>query len=251
MGEPRGELVKQLRRQVEWLEEHWLWLVRTRIIEGQEDVLARPRALDVGCGPGYVLEVLSADMDIVGVDRDPDMVAMGRGRGLDVREGDAGALPFDNGEFDLAFCSFLLMWVDDPAAVLAEMARVSRRWVVCLAEPDYGGRIDHPEGLARLGDLLVKGLQAQGADPLMGRRLRGLMSAIGLEAEVGIHPGGWSTDRLREETEAEWRFVEGVVGSLADEEELGRIRSAWDDALEKGALFQFCPTFYAFGKKKR
>jgi SAM-dependent methyltransferase len=43
-----------------------------------------------------------------------------------VRDGLAGAIPFDDGAFDAGVCAGLLCSVEDPAAALGELARVIR-----------------------------------------------------------------------------------------------------------------------------
>jgi SAM-dependent methyltransferase len=195
------------------------------------------------------MDVLAQMLDVQGIDIDPVAVAEGRRRGLEVREADAHSLPFENGSFDLAYCSFLLLWVDDPVKVLSEMTRVSRHWVVCLAEPDICARVDFPEELSPLARIAEEGVRGEGGDPMVGRKLRSLFKACGLEAEVGVHPGVWGIDKLREESEAEWRYLELTAQDVDGRARLSELRPVWDRALEDGSLFQFNPVFYAFARK--
>jgi SAM-dependent methyltransferase len=181
------------------------------------------------------MEVLGDRLSVTGVDLDPDMVAVCQARDLEVVEGNAYHLPFDDGAFDVVYCTFLIMWLDEPGRALAEMARVSRRWVLCLAEPDFGARIDHPEGLADVRDLVVEGFRARGADPFMGRKLRQLYSTEGLRVEVGFHPGVWDI------------LVKAAPDM--DPARMVRIRTAWEDALEDGTAFSFNPIFWAIGER--
>ncbi len=243
----RPELNRQLKRQALWLRESWLWLLRTRILEKEPSRLS---ALDVGCGPGYVMEVLASDMNVKGVDVDPAMVSEGKARGLSIAPGRAEELPYEDGSFDLVYCTFLLLWVKDPAKVVFEMKRVSRKWVACLAEPDFGARLDYPEGLSPLKELVVKGMKAEGGDPYIGRKLRSVFSKVGLSAEVGAHLGVWGIEKLREETPGEWKWIQMTAAPTFDSKlQLERIRSEWDKALGDGSLFQFNPVFYALAKK--
>jgi SAM-dependent methyltransferase len=194
------------------------------------------------------MDALSDRLDVSGVDLDTDMIAASTARGLEVSEANAYDLPFEDGAFDIVFCTFLLMWLDDPGRALAEMVRVSRRWTLCLAEPDFGARIDHPEGLAEVRDMVVQGFRARGADPYMGRKLRELYVGAGMTAEIGIHPGVWDTERLREEFADEWGYlVKAATG--ADPGALELIRQAWEDALETGTALSFNPIFYALGRR--
>jgi len=247
--ECRDAIENQLRRQAEWLKESWLWLLRTKVISGTGP---NPAALDVGCGPGYVMDAFAKELGILveGVDRDPDMAEACRVRGLKSGLAEAESLPFPDESFSIAYCTFLLLWAREPVRVLREMKRVSKDWVLCLAEPDYGGRLDYPEGLEGLKDILAEGLQKEGADPYIGRKLPNLFSEAGLRAEVGVHPGVWDIERLKREQAGEWRWVEtsARLGGIG-KDRLEAYRGKWLEALDRGTLFQFNPVFYALARK--
>lgn len=248
MAWTQKEMDRQLSRQSMWLRESWMWLLEQRVLKkwtGHK----RPTALDVGCGPGFVMEALWEDLDVRGIDIDPAAVGEARGRGLDVREADAHALPFGDGSFDIAYCSFLLLWVRDPVKVVSEMARVSRDWVVCLAEPDMGARIDYPDELRPVAGMVREGVAAEGGDPLIGRKLRSVFKEAGLDADIGAHPGVWGIEKLREESEAEWRYLELTAEDAGRSEALAALKPAWDRAVREGTLFQHNPVFYAFARK--
>jgi SAM-dependent methyltransferase len=246
MKQGRGSS-RQLARQRGWLIEHWRYLLRQRVLPRFEG--RTPTCLDVGCGPGLVMESLADLMRVQGLDHDRDMVEGCRARGLQATLGRAEELPYEDASFDVVYCSFLLVWVEDPLAVLKEMLRVSKGQVLCLAEPDYAARVDHPPELAELTYLIVDGTKRAGGDPCMGRKLRSLFSELGMEAEIGIHPGAWSLERLRAESEAEWEWAKGMVGD-APEDRMRHLRGVWDRALAEGTLFQHNPIFYALGKGK-
>ena len=92
--------------------------------------------LDVATGPaGIALAVAEATgADVVGVDLNEPMLRAGlprirrRGRRGRVRvaAGSADRLPFADATFDAVTFSYLLRYVDDPAATIAEMARCLR-----------------------------------------------------------------------------------------------------------------------------
>ncbi len=237
---------RQLRRQSLWLRDSYLWLLRTKVMEEEK---GRMTALDVGCGPGFVMDELGAELAMEGVDVDTDMVTACTARGLEVREASVYDLPYEDGTFDIVLCTFLLMWLDEPVEALTEMARVSLRHVLCLAEPDFGARIDHPEELAEVRDLIVEGFRFRGADPFMGRRLREAYRWAGIPAEVGIHSGVWDVERLRTEFPDEWTYVERAARK-EDPSRMAHLREAWERALEMGTAFSYNPVFYALGRKR-
>jgi demethylmenaquinone methyltransferase / 2-methoxy-6-polyprenyl-1,4-benzoquinol methylase len=92
--------------------------------------------LDVATGTGAVaLELVRRHgCSVVGIDRSPEMLAVARrrvaARGLDTRielhEGRAEALPFPDASFDALTVTYLLRYVDDPAATINELTRVVR-----------------------------------------------------------------------------------------------------------------------------
>ena len=241
------EMSRQLARQKGWLIEHWRYLLRQEVLPRYDD--RRPSSLDVGCGPGLVMGSLQDLMQVQGLDHDPAMIEECRSRRLPATLGKAEELPFADASFDIVYCSFLLVWVDDPKVVLEEMLRVSRGHVVCLAERDYAARIDYPPELRELTSLIVDGARRMGGDPCIGRKLRSLFSNLGLEAKVGVHPGTWSLEKLRAESEAEWEWAKGMVGDGVDQR-IARLRAIWDRALAEGTLFQHNPIFFAIGHRR-
>ncbi len=205
--------------------------------------------MDVGCGTGLVMQLFSTVLDVRGVDLDARMVGSTREKGFEAVQADAMELPFDDATFDVVYCSYTLLWVEDPQKAIQEMTRVARDRVVCLAEPDYGGRICVPQEVADLDDYLVGSMIAEGADPYMGRKLGMLMERAGLRTEVGVHSGAWSCDRLREEADAEWNSISKAVRPMIGPEALDSAKSAWDRALADRSLFLYNPVLFAVGSK--
>ena len=92
---------------------------------------ARPtdRVLDVATGTGMVATELRARYGcaVVGLDQSADMLRVARSRvGVyeAVIEGRAEKLPFADASFDHLTFTYLLRYVDDPAATMLELARV-------------------------------------------------------------------------------------------------------------------------------
>ncbi len=93
------------------------------------------QVLEVGCGTGLVLSrIAPVASKVVGVDLSPGMLAKARARGLEVREGSATALPFEDASFDVV-CSFkVLAHVPDITTAMREVSRVLRPGGVALLE---------------------------------------------------------------------------------------------------------------------
>jgi ubiquinone/menaquinone biosynthesis C-methylase UbiE len=249
MSTPGEDFRRQMQRQSTWLKESWTWLLENRVLSGRRRSDGPMTALDVGCGPGVVMEIMQERMKVKGVDIDSEMVRQCTAKGLDVSVAPGERLPFKDSSFDLVYCSFLLLWVKDPVQVVSEMRRVSRRWTVCLAEPDFGGRCSHPNEMTALDQMIIDGIRIQGGDPLVGRKLRAIFAENGMKAEIGVHPGVWSIDRLKDESEDEWRWIRRTVHPDIQEGSLQTIKEGWDRALNEGTLLQFNPIFYASAEK--
>jgi len=88
------------------------------------------QVLDVATGTGLVAEALLArGFRVTGLDQSPGMLANARARfddRVELVEASADALPFPDASFDHLTFTYLLRYVDDPGATLAELARVVR-----------------------------------------------------------------------------------------------------------------------------
>ena len=148
--------------------------------------------MEVGAGHGSIARwmaervgptgrVVAADLNtqfLVGL---PETVEVRR---VDVRTEELGA-----GEYDLIHCRTLLMHLPDPLAALRRMAAALRPggWLVA-EEADFGLHwlAGHPD--AEWANELVQRQLASFAsamDPYLGRRLPGLVAALGLDAFGG------------------------------------------------------------------
>ncbi|HKS85430.1 MAG TPA: class I SAM-dependent methyltransferase [Pseudolabrys sp.] len=84
---------------------------------------------DLGCGSGVFTELLRrAGYRSVGLDISPRLIALGRRKypGLELIEGDAENLPFENESFDGVLLSGLVHHFPDPRRLAGEVRRVLR-----------------------------------------------------------------------------------------------------------------------------
>ena len=104
----------------------WRRFLVSRVEAGPAD-----EVLDVATGTGAVARELlrQKGCGVVGVDQSPEMLAVAREHlpaTVKLVEASAEHLPFEHGSFDALTVTYLLRYVDDPGATLAELARVVR-----------------------------------------------------------------------------------------------------------------------------
>ncbi|WP_246040720.1 methyltransferase domain-containing protein [Streptomyces cadmiisoli] len=133
------------------------------------------RALNVGCGSGRALPALRAEVGerglVLGVDVTPAMLTAGAAHARHARLllADAGRLPLSAGAVDGVFSAGLINHVPDPAAALAEWARVTAPSGVLL--------LFHPSGRAERAARHGRPLDPD--DPLAEEKLRPALEAAG------------------------------------------------------------------------
>lgn len=114
-----------------WFDRPWghhAWSVESTALLRRLPLLDDRLVVDVGCGTGRLLaELTRHGARAVGLDRDPAMLAVAapRAAGRLIRA-DAAALPLPDGVADAAVAVAVLEFTTDPAAVLAELARITR-----------------------------------------------------------------------------------------------------------------------------
>jgi SAM-dependent methyltransferase len=164
--------------------------------------------------------------------------------------GDAHSLPFDDCIFDAAFSHCVLMWVRDPATVVREMVRVVRPggFVALLGEPDYDGRIDYPPEVS-LREILIRAVKARGGDPCVGRKLKALLSGMGLRVEAGVHAVMPPDISMIIDFEESWAFAAKMFEGTAAPGEIEGLKARDEEAIRRGGRVILNPLFWALGKK--
>lgn len=245
------------------------------VLYGTRDVLRRrglvraalhatpgERILDVGCGPGFyvaeILEEVGPDGSVVGLDPSPDMLAVAaeRAKGhsnVELREGDATSLPFEDDDFDGAISVQVLEYVEDATRALAEIHRVLRPGGrVVVWDVDWGTVSWHssdPDRMNRVLHAWDEHLVHPSLPRTLGPRLRSAgFSDVRYEGHVfatderipDAYGGAWLVSAIE-------NFVAGRRGVSAQE------AKAWRDDLrqlnEAGEYFFSCVQFCFAGRK--
>lgn len=106
---------------------HWWFRERRHLIGEQIKALVPGRALDIGAAAGGNTKVLErAGWAATALEYSDAGVALARENGLDVVQGDARDLPFDDDHFDLVVAYDVLEHIEQDDEVVSQIARVSR-----------------------------------------------------------------------------------------------------------------------------
>lgn len=149
------------------------------------------KVLDVACGTGVLAEAAAERVGpegrVVGLDRNPDMLAVARRKRPDIewREGRAEAIPFGDASFDRVVSQFGMMFFEDRPAALREMMRVlapGGRLAVAVCDA-----VERSPGYATLAALLDRLFGRQVGDAFRAPFVLGdpeLLRAIAVEAGI-------------------------------------------------------------------
>ncbi|HTR32879.1 MAG TPA: class I SAM-dependent methyltransferase [Gaiellaceae bacterium] len=170
-----------------------------RFLVDRTDAGPYDTVLDVATGTAAVaLELVrQKDCFVVGIDLSPEMLAVGRQQVLlagatkkvRLQEGDARSLPFEDGLFDAVTFTYLLRYVEDPAATLRELARVVKPGGT-MAGLEFGV----PRGIWRpLWDVWV-GVGLPGAGRVIGNGWHEVGTFLG--GSIREHYEKWPLERL-------------------------------------------------------
>ncbi len=179
------------------------------------------RVLDVATGTGMVAaELLArANCNVVAIDQSAEMLAVARARfagdeRVQLLQGEAESLPFEDGSFDALTFTYLLRYVEDPPAVMQELARVVRPGgrvaslefgVPPLLPARAAWRLYTAVGLPALGRLASSDWAAVGR--FLGPSIRGFYARHPLPRIVGY----WEAAGMREVRVRRMSLGGGVV----------------------------------------
>jgi arsenite methyltransferase len=159
---------------------------------------AGERVLDVGCGPGYycveLLEDVGPSGSIVGVDSSAAMLALAARRcagydNVELREGDATAVPVEDASFDAALSVQVQEYVGDIATGLGELHRALRPGGrVLVFDVDWATLSIH-SGDDERTDRVLRAWDEHLTHPSLPRTLAPRLRAAGFEdVRASAHP---------------------------------------------------------------
>ncbi|MRG93194.1 methyltransferase domain-containing protein [Polyangium spumosum] len=169
------------------------------------DVKPEEQVLEVGSGLGILTRLVAARVPlgmVWGVERSEVQIDYAL-RELDklpedwvpnvtFLQGDAHALPFEDGSFDVVYCRFVLEHVADPARVLQEMHRVLRPGGRFFMQEPNARAIDLDPECPLFDNVWTRFLDVQrtlGGDPVIGKRLYRLARRAGfVDISLSISP---------------------------------------------------------------
>jgi arsenite methyltransferase len=209
------------------------------------------RIVDVGCGPGFYVAELAAEVgpsgSVVGVDASPDMLGLARSRcaglaNVELRQGDATDAPLEPEAFDAAVSVQVLEYVPDTASALAVMWRsLMLGGRVVVWDTDWATVSWHSNDAVRMARVL-RAFDEHLAHPSLPRTLAPQLRAAGF-SDVGFTGHSTATAELTAGTVAGSlvgliaSFVPGHCGVTRDE--------ATEWAAEQRALAEQGDAFFA------
>ncbi len=213
------------------------------------------KVLDLGCGTGVLISEMEEKYDIhsIGMDIDYSSIKYAKNsRNIsNVICADAYRIPLPDSSIDVALFHFVLLWLQDPVKAITEVKRCLKPegWLLCLAEPDHGSRVDYPPPLDDIGRLQTESLEKQGADIQAGRKLGVWLHQSGFNiCETGVLGSQWSPEIDQSEINLEWEWLarDGVNQYALSAQ---TIRDIDLSARKNGSRVLNVPTYYACAKK--
>ncbi|KFZ24439.1 hypothetical protein V502_01082 [Pseudogymnoascus sp. VKM F-4520 (FW-2644)] len=210
------------------------------------------RILDIGCGPGTITVDLARyvpDGHITGLECAGDVLAQARSHAaeqgvsnVDFVVGDANALEYGDGSFDVVVCHQLLQHVRDPVGILREMRRVAKvGGIVAARESDFAGFVFYPELERRMDTwraMYLAVARANGGEPNAGRVLHAWAKRAGFSVKsIRSNSSTWCYSQPEEIAWWSGLWAERTVKSafastaiqngLATKEELEKVSQTW------------------------
>lgn len=222
------------------------------------------KVLDMGSGPGHTTMAIARHVlpggHVTGADINAEFIerassraqAAGLQESIDYRRCDFPPLPFADGAFDRVWCKNVLEYVDDAAASVADMARVTAPGgIVVAVDSDWDMMaVELGEDARELTDRILTAAKSIAVNqPRIGRRLFHLFLAAGLrqvDVKVFASPDrkGLMAGMLRNSI-ARYAVDSGQVSASVVKQWLSTV----ERALGAGRYLLLLPQFVVSGRK--
>jgi len=173
----------------------------SRRLLDQLDIRPGDQAIDVGCGPQGILDLLSERVGpkgtVVGLERSESTVRLARKfvaerqlRNVEVLEADAKSTGLPRDSFDVVHARLVLVNVPEPQRVVEEMIALARPGgVIASHEADWGAFLCNPPSRAwdRLLEVFLAYSRNNGIDLFVGRKTHQMFRAAGL-TDIQVDP---------------------------------------------------------------
>jgi SAM-dependent methyltransferase len=231
---------------------------------------SRTYLLDVGCGSGELSLDLAASVGrVTGVDLEQEEIEAARQtasrdgiENADFRVGDAYVLGLPGDLVDVVFAHSVLEALERPAAALTEMMRVLKPGgIIGAASVEYSGLIlagPHQDLIRRFYEIRELLWQIEGANPFLGRELRGLLLSAGFIDVVATtkYICYGTAEAVKEfglgraeDCDDEWYPTAALQHGLATTDDLSAMRSAWVEWSESPTSYAAFAWCRAYGRK--
>jgi ubiquinone/menaquinone biosynthesis C-methylase UbiE len=224
---------------------------------------ARPgeTILDVGCGTGADAIELAAAVgpggSVIGVDHNPALLDEARRRvadagvtNVDLRVGDATALPVDDHSVDACRTDRVLQYLVEPSLAIREMVRVTRPGGrIVVADTDWETAIQDHEDLELTARIHRAWVETRPSGRV-GRQLPWLLRQAGLE-DVTLEP---VTSAATEYTDFHRRYItpgfatQAVSAGAITAQEASRWVASLEASAERGRFLRGLTMFVASGR---
>ena len=213
--------------------------------------------VDVGSGAGAevrrLAELVGPTGRAVGVEPHAGLRAVAVERSAGTRatyvDGAADALPFEDGSVDVIRCERVFQHLADPAAAVAEFARVLRPGGrVVVIDSDWGTLVQapgDPDVLARLR----AHRDALAANPYAGRWLRGQLAAAGLQVDPDIAATAVIPPDFAVLALLQGGLADAVADGAVTQGEADALMAATREAQERGSGFLAVTMFGVLGRR--
>lgn len=224
------------------------------------------RVLDVGCGPGVLAAEAARqipDSRVIGLDASASRIEEAKRNlsdfaGAEAHLGDASALPFTTGSFDVVYSRMLLEYLPDKPKAVAEMTRVCRPGGIVLLQ-DLDGQLvwHHPSDEELEADVqrVLVALSTTGFDPFVGRKLFSFARAAGLR-DIAVNAESYHlfAGRIDAENLRLWALkldiaLPAAAKALGGTDAAQRLKNRFLDYLQREDTLTYSVVFTVSGKK--